>query len=339
MQPFKSLPAITLLSVSTEAPAAIIAAASKDKPTDLRSRIIEDFLRARSLSIHTRRAYKSDLKQFLGWTDRPLAEITPRQFGQYKEYLTKLTYLDPKGKTNKHTKSTINRALATVKSFFRWLNTTEQIERNPTVGVSLEKLPLGEAKDLSADQAAALRQALAQRGETQVRDRALLAVISHGLRASEVCALNVGDYDGTRLWIRVAKDDSTGTVPLCREARIQLDAYLKWRQGQGGTMAGAAPLFLSHSRNNTGERLTYQGIYYLIKQLGEVAGIANLHPHQFRHTFATALLLQGVDSLSAMTLTRHRSIASLERYAKRAKAAAAERAFFAAIGEEAPEPN
>lgn len=339
MQPFKPLPAITLLSVSTEAPTAIIHPALTNKPTDLRSRIIEEFLRARSLSINTRRAYKSDLKQFLGWTDRPLAEITHRQFGQYKEYLTKLTYLDAKGKTNKHNKSTINRALATVKSFFRWLNTTEQIERNPTVGISLEKLPLGEARDLSADQAAALRQALAQRGETQVRDTALLAVISHGLRASEVCGLNVGDYDGTRLRIRVAKADSTGTVPLCWEARIQLDAYLKLRQGQGETMAGAAPLFLSHSRNNTGERLTYQGLYYLIKQLGEAAGIANLHPHQFRHTFATALLLQGVDSLSAMTLTRHRSIASLERYAKRAKAAAAERAFYAAIGEEVPEPN
>lgn len=79
MQPFKPLPAITLLPVLTEAPTATISPALKAKPTDLRSRIIEDFLRARSLSSNTRRAYERDLSQFLGWTARPLAEIFREQ--------------------------------------------------------------------------------------------------------------------------------------------------------------------------------------------------------------------------------------------------------------------
>ena len=55
---------------------------------------------------------------------------------------------------------------------------------------------------------------LEHRGESQSRDTELLAVLSHGLRASEVLGLNVGDYDGVRLTIREAKDDSTGTVPI-----------------------------------------------------------------------------------------------------------------------------
>jgi len=304
---------------------------------DLRWAIVEEFLKARSLSPSSKRTYEQELKRFLAWTDQPLRAVNHRAIAHYKAYLSQdYTYLDSQGNPQRLSKATINKALATVKSFFRWLHTTEQIERNPTTGVSLEKLPLGEAQDLSAEQAAALRQALTQRGETQIRDFALIAVLSHGLRSSEVCGLNVGDYDGVRLHIRTAKDDSTGTVPLCREAREQVDAYLLWRQ-QEGALADEAPLFLSASRNNRGNRLTYQGLYNIVKEWGAAAGIPDLHPHQFRHSYATGLLLQGLDSLSAKTLTRHRSLASLERYAKRAKAVAAERAFFAAIGERSPD--
>jgi integrase/recombinase XerD len=99
------------------------------------------------------------------------------------------------------------------------------------------------------------------------------------------------------------------------------------------------PLFLSQSPvPGKGERLGYQGIYYTIRELGQIAGIANLTPHRLRHTYATKLLLKGIDSLHARTLTRHKSEANFKRYAKRALAAAAERAFYEAIGEEPPTP-
>lgn len=333
----RSLPPITLIpcqSQGTVAPSRT----TETQPTDLRWMVAEEFLKARSLSPSSKRTYEQELKRFLAWTDQPLRVVNHRTIAHYKAYLSQeFTYTDAHGNPQRLSKATINKALATVKSFFRWLHTTEQIERNPTQGVSLEKLPLGEAQDLSAEQAAALWQVLVQRGETQGRDLALIAVLSHGLRASEVCGLNVGDYDGVRVYVREAKDDSTGTVPLCREAREQVDAYLQWRQEQEGTLAQEDPLFLSASRNNQGNRLTYSGLHNIVKGWGAAAGIPDLHPHQFRHSYATGLLLQGLDSLSAKTLTRHRSLASLERYAKRAKAVAAERAFFAAIGESAPE--
>ncbi len=81
----------------------------------------------------------------------------------------------------------------------------------------------------------------------------------------------------------------------------------------------------------------YKGLYYIFRELGAIAGIAELTPHRLRHTFATSLLLYGMDSLHARTLTRHKSEASFQRYTKRARAVAAEQAFYVAIGEKAPE--
>ena len=200
----------------------------------------------------------------------------------------------------------------------------------------MEKVPLPPSRDLSAQEVAALHDALEYRGEFQMRDTALLAVLSHGLRASEVCGLNVGDYDKVRLTIRQAKDDSTGTVPMSASARQALDSYLEWRRKQQESMQPDRPLFVSQEWKNPGEGLGYKGSYYIFRKLGAISGIADLTPHRLRHTFTTNLLLYGMDSLHARTLTRHKPEASFQRYAKRARAVGAERAYYQAIGEEAP---
>jgi integrase/recombinase XerD len=361
----EGLPAIRLVSAQTPVPP------RSTEPTDLRWLRVEEFLQARSLAENTQKAYRRELKRFLAWTDRAWSDLTPRQIAQFKTYL----------QTQNLSPNSINRALTALMSFFDWFRVAypEQIAHDPTSSVEMERLPLPPAKDLSEIEVAALYLALEERGETEVRDRALLAVLSHGLRAEEVVNLNVGDYDGGRLTIREAKDDSTGTVPLSQSAREQVNTYLVRRRSQEGDLLSDRPLFLSIGRNRIGQRLGYQGLYYAIKSLGKIAAeqaqlalerqqsieqgeieeiepdpqnqwgqfsqielkqiltLVNVHPHQLRHTFATGLLLRGVESLHARTLTRHKSEASFKRYAKRALSAAAERAFYQSIGENAPE--
>ena len=134
--------------------------------------------------------------------------------------------------------------------------------------------------------------------------------------------------------IREAKDDSTGTVPLAKASRAALDDYLKWRREQGESLRQETPLFVGQGRNKPGERLGYRGLYNFARDLGELAGVKDLTPHRLRHTFATNLLLLGMDSLHARTLTRHKFESSFQRYAKRARAAAAEQAYYRVIGEE-----
>ena len=308
-----------------------LAPASGASPIDLRAVRVEQFLKARALATNSQKAYRRELQRFLAWTERPWSQITPRQIVQYKEYL-EASLAD----------SSVNRALSALKSFFSWLQQAypESISTNPTKAVTLNKLPSPPAFDLSDSEVDALIKAIGQLPEArQGREAALIAVLLHGLRAGEVAALNLGDYDGIRLTIRKGKDDSSGTVPLNRQARECLNAYLKDRRHAGERFSRERPLFLSCSPIHLkGERLGYQGIYYTIKELGELAGITNLTPHRLRHTYATKLLLKGIDSLHARTLTRHKSEVNFKRYAKRALGAAAERAFYEAIGEEPPTP-
>ena len=301
----------------------------RSPPADLRYVRVEEFLKARALAANTQKAYRRELQRFLGWTDKPWSQVTPRHIAQYKESL--LASLAP---------SSVNRALSALKSFFDWFKQTyrDALSDDPTQTVSLNKLPSPPARDLSDQEVAALQEAVLQRPiETLLRDAAIVCVLLHGLRAGEVAALNLGDYDGVRLYIRQGKDDSSGTVPLNQAARNSLNAYLEDRRAQGERFSPKNSLFLSHSPiPGASLRLGYQGIYYLIKELGQVAEIPNLTPHRLRHTYATKLLLKGMDSLHARTLTRHKSEVSFKRYAKRALEAAAERAFYQAIGEEPP---
>ncbi|NJL36203.1 MAG: tyrosine-type recombinase/integrase [Leptolyngbyaceae cyanobacterium SM1_4_3] len=359
------LPSIRLVASQSPVPS------RSTGPTDLRWLRVEEYFQARSLADNTQKAYRRELKRFLTWTDRAWSDLTPRQIAQFKAYLQGQN-LSP---------NSINRALTALMSFFDWFRAAypEQIAHDPTTAVEMERVPLPPARDLSAIEVTALYLALEERGETEVRDRALLAVLGHGLRAEEVVNLNVEDYDGVRLTIREAKDDSTGTVPLSRQAREQLNTYLVQRRSEEGDLSPDSPLFLSIGRNRVGQRLGYQGLYYAVKALGKIAAeqaqlalerrqrieqgelepdlqdrwgrwgqfnegelkqiltLVNVHPHQLRHTFATGLLLRGVESLHARTLTRHKSEASFKRYAKRALSAAAERAFYQSIGENAPE--
>ena len=87
------------------------------------------------------------------------------------------------------------------------------------------------------------------------------------------------------------------------------------------------PLFVSHSRRNNGEWLSYNGIRKVVELIEHKTGI-DLHAHQFRHTFATNLVLKGMNPYHVMTLTRHKSVQSFRRYTRAADQAAAEAAFY-----------
>ncbi|OWY62653.1 integrase, partial [cyanobacterium TDX16] len=82
------------------------------------------------------------------------------------------------------------------------------------------------------------------------------------------------------------------------------------------------------------ERLSYHGIYFAIEKIGELAEIPQLHPHSFRHTYSTELLLMGVDPTHARKLTGHQSEKAFRRYTLRGEQSSAIAAYYRASGEE-----
>ena len=292
-----------------------VAKAVVPETKDLGWQRVLEFLRARELSTSTLKAYERQLQIFYTWTQhKPWHDITHRDIDRYKQHL--------KGRPSKRGETlaptTINQALATLKSFFKWLTVKDYITRNPTLTIEWVKEPAQPPRDLGKDQVKQLFTALAYRGSSEVRDRAILQVLSHGLRAREVSGLDIGDYDGRRLNVRNAKWGSDGLVPLKPEAVAALDSYVAWLDQQGLDTQIGAPLFVSLSNNSPGHRLGYSGIYELVKDLAQACELDDIHPHRMRHTFATSLVTAGMNPLLAKRALRIRSDKVFARYSDRA---------------------
>lgn len=293
-------------------------------PEDLVWLRVVEFLRARELADSTRKAYERQLQQFYAWSNqKPWDQVTHRDIDRYKLHL--------KRQVSRYGEAlapaTINQALATLKSFFKWLTVKDYITRNPTLTVELVQEPPKPPADLAQGQVDLLFDALKFRGESEVRDRAIMHVLGHGLRAREVCKLNIGDYQERKLNVRDAKWGSDGLVPLKPDAMNALDSYLGWLLRNRFQTSPEAPLFISLSNRSKGKRLGYSGVYDLVKELAMVNDLEGVHPHRMRHTFATSLVAAGMNPILAKRAVRIRSDKVFARYSDRALDLKMEEAF------------
>ncbi len=293
------------------------------EPIELRMQRVEEFLMARSLAPNSQKAYRDDLARFMAWTDTAWGNVSSRQVAQFKSYLMRV---DDKNKRVLADASVV-RILRSLKNFLGWMTRSRYIDYDPSTEVSLPKLQEPEADNLTDKQVEAIFGAAIDSSLPE-RNVALLSVLRHGLRAQEVSNLNLGDFDGQRVRIRQAKADSKGTVPIDFEAQMWVNQYLDWRRSRGESLTDESPLFASHSNRNQGQRMGYHAIQKQMKAFAAIVGF-DFHAHQFRHTFATNLVLKGMNPHHVMTLTRHKSSQTLRRYTKAADEIAAEQAFRA----------
>ncbi|MBD2121601.1 tyrosine-type recombinase/integrase [Trichocoleus sp. FACHB-262] len=302
------------------------------EPPDLRHWQIEEFLRQTSKADNTQRVYRGQLVRFASWCNKSWLDVTPSDIGKYRREL-KLKGLKA---------TSINHALNTLKAFYGWLRRSNGYPMNqplPTDAIDLERQEEPQADHLESEDLSQLWTALELDERTRVRDRAIIAVLSHGLRASEASALNVEHWNGKILKVHRSKGQNVSEVPLNREARQYLDAYLEWRQQQSGVFEPLpqSPMFLAQDPKSAGKRLGYKGLHRMVKQLGAIAGIEGLNPHRFRHTFGTEVTRRGVDPLFGKELMGIKSDRVFQRYTQGIFKVAAAEAYLKAIGED-PEP-
>jgi integrase/recombinase XerD len=301
---------------------------------DLRLERVKEFLQASNFAANTQKSYRIELERFVAWSSKAWIDVTPREIAQFKQYLLKECQTR-RGKPL--SASAVNQAMTALKSFYHWFQLSGYLDYTavlPTAAVKFQKLGKPLPRHCSSEQMEAILQAVSGNDDIHWRDRALLAVLIHGLRAEDVAQLNVGNYDGTRLRFVRKKDGEEAIVPIREAARVNIQAHLERRRASGEVLEANSPMFLSCDFHHRGDRLGYQGIYYFVKiRLGEATGIPDLTPHRFRHTYASELVELGIDSLLARSLTGHRSERVFERYIQGKRLAAAETAFYQAIGE------
>ena len=195
---------------------------------------------------------------------------------------------------------------AIVGAFLSWCEERAMVGRNPLSGRRKIKAPLSPVSVFSDEEVRRLLRLCDQRTWMGSRNHAAaLILLRTGLRASELCALDCPDFDrqSATLQVRHGKGDRPRVVGVPPDAAVSLGSWLSLWNTDG-------PLFPAEQ----GQRLTYRGLQGLVRRLGLRAGIADCHPHRFRHTFAVTALRNGLDLYQLMTVLGHERIDTTARY-------------------------
>jgi len=266
----------------------------------------------RNVSPHTRRAYLSDIRQFVDSLDakRSPSTVTATDVRAFLAALHAACH-----------SSTLGRKLASLRSFFRFLLREGGCALDPTLGIPAPRQPKRLPNPLPVDDCATLIESPDSGPHSErpdrgrLRDRALVELLyGAGLRVGEVSALDVRDLDLHRGEVRVmGKGGKERVVPLPAAARESLGGYLDSRRAPGIL---AEPLFPSlRPRDGCARRLGPRDIRRILKARARRVGIVDrVHPHRLRHSYATHLLDMGADLREIQELLGHASLSTTEKY-------------------------
>ncbi|GIK35571.1 MAG: tyrosine recombinase XerD [Gammaproteobacteria bacterium] len=258
----------------------------------------------RRLSPHTASAYRRDLGC--------LAEFCDREgIGHWRElqvhHLRRFAATSHGAGLNPRS---IQRRLSGARSFLRYLVREGEISANPGVGVSAPRGARRLPATLDVDQMGHL---LGIRGDdpVTVRDRAILELLySSGLRLAELVGLDLGDIDLTDGLVRVTgKGRKTRLVPVGRSAREAVAGWLRQRSGMAAVEERA--LFTGLR----GRRISPRSVQARVSHWARRSGLGQrVHPHLFRHSFASHLLESSGDLRSVQEMLGHANISTTQIY-------------------------
>jgi integrase/recombinase XerC len=287
----------------------------------------------RNASAHTLRNYRGDLQRFRAYLTIPDRRGRPQEPRLEEiDHLVLREYLGDLYSREKQ-KTSIARALAALRSFFKFCvrdgllaENPARLVRTPRLPQRLPSVPTAEQVNRFLDTCAEATPRLAGKSATKERDararrlirrdRALLELLyASGLRASELVGLNLADINRREQMLRVrGKGRKERLVPYGDKAEAALERWTEAREeilSAGKRREDSDALFLNH----LGERLTTRSVGNIVKNYGRLFDPNwDLHPHALRHAFATHLLSEGADLRAIQELLGHRSLSTTQKY-------------------------
>lgn len=269
----------------------------------------------RNLSAHTLRAYRVDLMDYARWAHRASLDALTVTHKQLRRYLGELDRAQ-------YSRTTINRRLSALRSFFRWMNVMGKTSADPTAALRGPKQqkslpavirPADMTKLLSVygkrDEAGNPR----EQSPEDMRNQAILEFLyACGARVSEAANLTLDGIDFSSSQVRVfGKGAKERLIPLHDMALRSLKTYL----------AVGRPALLAGKQNDhvfvsvRGNAMSADAIRVMFKRALAQAGLDEaLSPHAMRHTFATDLLTGGADLRSVQEMLGHVSLSTTQIY-------------------------
>jgi integrase/recombinase XerC len=258
----------------------------------------------RRMSPHTDSNYRRDLQRFVAHCDKSSIADWQRVDGQHVR-----TFAASEFRQGSSPRS-IQRRLSALRSFYNFLLREGVVKLNPAIGVSAPKPKKRLPATIDVDQMTRLLSFRTDE-EVGVRDKAIMELFySSGLRLSELVGLDVLDIDLADRTVRVlGKGSKARVVPVGKHA---VEAIHHWLQERTKLAAvGNTALFVGIR----GDRISPRSVQKLVAQWAQRQGLGvHVHPHMFRHSFATHILESSQNLRGVQELLGHANIATTQIY-------------------------
>jgi integrase/recombinase XerC len=209
----------------------------------------------------------------------------------------------------------VARALAALRSMYKWLAREGMVQQNPAKLVATPKLPKKLPRVPTMEEInGVLNTEMPERAAFPERDRTIFELLyGCGLRNSELVGIELGDIDEANGVILVrGKGKKQRYVPLEGAAEEALRLYRVARQKVlGETQKNTKRLFI----NQRGGPLTTRSVARIVKQIAVANGLPpDIHPHTLRHAFGTHMLSEGADLRAIQELLGHERLSTTQKY-------------------------
>ena len=210
--------------------------------------------------------------------------------------------------------ATVSRNIASIRSFFQFLQKKGIVADNPAADLELPKVEKKVPEILSLEKVELLLEQPSGEEDKEVRDKAMLELLyATGIRVTELISLRVEDVNLPLEYIRCGGENKSRIIPIGAQAKFSLRKYLEKVRENMILRADEETLFV----NCNGKPMTRQGFWKIIKAYAKKAGIEeDITPHMLRHSFAAHLIENGADLRSVQEMLGHSDISTTQIYTK-----------------------
>lgn len=212
--------------------------------------------------------------------------------------------------------STLERRIASLKSFYNYLIKRELIKKNPAVLISSPKQAKKLPDILDQCEMMELIRSMPEDNPLQVRNKTIITLLyAGGMRVAELVSVNTDQIDLKSETVNVTgKGNKQRIIPIGKTASVQLRKYLTYRKEltrKGKDVSAAKALFPTKNGNRLSDRMVNNILH---KACDEMGLHKNVHPHTIRHTFATHLLENGANIRVIQELLGHSALSTTQIY-------------------------
>jgi integrase/recombinase XerD len=209
--------------------------------------------------------------------------------------------------------NSVNRSLAAIRGFYKFLIREKKTDKNPVANIELAKVWMRLPDTLNQVEMSRLLSQPGIRTQAGIRDTAMLEVMyATGTRVSELISLTMNSINWqVGYLVAMGKGGKERIIPIGQSAYDCLYTYVHETRQELLKKRSTDILFLTRQ----GQGFTRQGFWKLVKKYTMKAGLEKkVHPHTFRHSFASHLLEGGADLRSVQIMLGHADISTTQIY-------------------------